>query len=153
MFHESLKQFWKNNHFENMRASFLRRCQSSLWQTSHEMMHFQAWKKYCRKMAIYEYKFSLFFLTKLQKTVIALDLIQYLKSWPSQNDHQILSFVKAINVVGKKWPETVLKCPTPRVVRFISDQSLVCVCFPVATYYLLWRKYLWKATKSSISHN
>ena len=40
--HESPKEFWKNNHFENMRASFLRRCQNSLWQTSHEMMHFQA---------------------------------------------------------------------------------------------------------------
>ena len=42
VFHESPKEFWKNNHFENMRASFLRRCQNSLWQTSHEMMHFQA---------------------------------------------------------------------------------------------------------------
>ena len=41
-FHESSKEFWKNNHFENMRASFLRRCQNSLWQTSNEMMHFQA---------------------------------------------------------------------------------------------------------------
>ena len=42
VFHESPKEFWKNNHFENMRASFLRRCQKSLWQTSHEMMHIQA---------------------------------------------------------------------------------------------------------------
>ena len=42
MFHESPKEFWKNNRFENMRASFLRRCQNSLWQTSHEMKHFQA---------------------------------------------------------------------------------------------------------------
>ena len=42
MFHESPKEFWKNNHFENMRASFFRRCQNSLRQTSHEMMHFQA---------------------------------------------------------------------------------------------------------------
>ena len=32
--------------------------------------------------------------------------------------------MKAINVLGKTWPETVLKCPTPRVVRFISHQSL-----------------------------
>ena len=30
VFHESPKKFWKNNHFENMRASFLRRCQNSL---------------------------------------------------------------------------------------------------------------------------
>jgi len=56
------------------------------------------------------HKFSFFFLTKLQKTgskekrfyVIAFDLIQILKSWASQNNHQILSFVKAINLVGKK---------------------------------------------------
>ena len=44
MSHESLKEFWKNYHFENMRATFLRRCQNSLRQTSHEMMHFQARK-------------------------------------------------------------------------------------------------------------
>ena len=31
--HESLKEFWKNSHFENMRADFLRRCQNSLRQT------------------------------------------------------------------------------------------------------------------------
>ena len=42
VFHESLKEFWKNKHFEKMRASFYRRCQNPLWQTSHEMMHFQA---------------------------------------------------------------------------------------------------------------
>ena len=38
-------EFWKNRHFENMRADFHRRCQNSLWQTSPEMMHFQALKK------------------------------------------------------------------------------------------------------------
>ena len=42
--HEILKEFWKNSHFENMRADFLRRCQKSIRQTSPEMMHFQAWK-------------------------------------------------------------------------------------------------------------
>ena len=42
VFHESPKEFWKNSHFENMRADFLRRCQNSLRQTSPEMMHFQA---------------------------------------------------------------------------------------------------------------
>ena len=31
--HESFKEFWKNGHFENMRADFFRRCQNSLWQT------------------------------------------------------------------------------------------------------------------------
>ena len=30
---ESFKEFWKNDHFENMRADFLRRCQNSLRQT------------------------------------------------------------------------------------------------------------------------
>ena len=43
--HESSKEFVKNSNFENMRAGFLGRCQKSLWQTSPEMMHFQAWKK------------------------------------------------------------------------------------------------------------
>ena len=42
VFHESQKEFWKNNHFENMRASFFRRGQNSLRQTSHDMLHFQA---------------------------------------------------------------------------------------------------------------
>ena len=40
--HESLKEFWENSYFENMRADFLLRCQTSLRQTSPEMMHFQA---------------------------------------------------------------------------------------------------------------
>ena len=31
--HESFKEFWKNGHFENMRADFIRRGQNSLWQT------------------------------------------------------------------------------------------------------------------------
>ena len=39
--HESLKEFWKNRHFENMRADFLRRCQNLLQQTCPEMMHLQ----------------------------------------------------------------------------------------------------------------
>ena len=41
--HDSPKQnFFLNSHFENTRADFLLRCQNSLWQTTHEMMHFQA---------------------------------------------------------------------------------------------------------------
>ena len=40
--HESLKEVWKNSHFENLRADFPRRCQNSLRQTSPERMHFQA---------------------------------------------------------------------------------------------------------------
>ena len=30
VFHESPKEFWKNSHFENMRASFLLKCENSL---------------------------------------------------------------------------------------------------------------------------
>ena len=77
------------------------------------------------------HNFFLFFLQNCKKLetkkkvfyVIAFDLIKILKCWASQNDGQILSFVKANDAVGKKM--TVLKCPTPRVVRFISDQSLL----------------------------
>ena len=64
------------------------------------------------------HNFTLFFLTKLQKMgtknvfyIIAFDLIKILRSWASQNDHQILSFVKAINVVGKKMTRNSLKMP------------------------------------------
>jgi hypothetical protein len=42
LFHENPKEFWKNSHFENIRAGFLRWCQNSLWQNSPEIMHFQA---------------------------------------------------------------------------------------------------------------
>ena len=38
--HEKLKEFWKTNHFENMKADFLRRSQNSLRQTSPKMMDF-----------------------------------------------------------------------------------------------------------------
>ena len=41
--------------------------------------------------------------------VIAFDQIKILKSWASQNDGQILSFVKAINVVGKKMTRNSLE--------------------------------------------
>ena len=41
MFHESPKEFWKNNHFENMRADFLSRCRNSLRHNSPEMTHFR----------------------------------------------------------------------------------------------------------------
>ena len=43
--HESLKEFWKNIYFENMRAGFHLRCQNSLRFVTPEMMHFQPWKK------------------------------------------------------------------------------------------------------------
>ena len=56
--------------------------------------------------------------------VIALDLIRILRSWASQNDRQILSFMKGINIVGKNWPETVVKWSTPSVVWFVSTRSL-----------------------------
>ena len=40
VYYESLKEFWKKSHFENMRAGFLRRRQNSLRQTSPKMMYF-----------------------------------------------------------------------------------------------------------------
>ena len=38
------KQFLGSGHFENTRAGFLLRWQSSLWQTTSKIMHFQTWK-------------------------------------------------------------------------------------------------------------
>ena len=55
--------------------------------------------------------------------VIFFDLIRIEISWASQSDSQILSFVKVINVAGKK-KETVVKWPTASVVRFVSDQNV-----------------------------
>ena len=57
--------------------------------------------------------------------VITFDPVKTLIGWAHQNDLQNLSFVKAINVVVKKWPEMIVQWPTPSIVRFISDQSLV----------------------------
>ena len=62
------------------------------------------------KWPFMSHKFSLFFLTKLQKTgskkmfyVITFDLIKIIRSLKaSQNDCHILIFVKAIYVVGEK---------------------------------------------------
>ena len=42
--HDITKEFLKNNHFENMKAGFLLRCQNLLRQIPPKMMHFQAWK-------------------------------------------------------------------------------------------------------------
>ena len=44
--------------------------------------------------------------------------------WVHQNDSQNLSFVKAIDEVGKKRPEMLEKWPTPSFVLFVSKQSL-----------------------------
>ena len=63
-----------------------------------------------QKMAIMSHKFP-FFSYKIAKKwkqnknvfyVTAFDLIKILRSWASQNDRQILSFMKAINIVGKE---------------------------------------------------
>ena len=45
MANESSKEFWKNSHFENMRADFPLRHQNSLRQNTPKMMHFQTWTK------------------------------------------------------------------------------------------------------------
>ena len=57
-------------------------------------------------------------------SVRAFDPIKILTCWALQNDYQILSFVKAINVDGKKWPEILVKWPIPTFVLFILKQSL-----------------------------
>ena len=41
--HEITKEFWKNSHFENMRAGFLLRCLNWLRWNTPEKMHFQEW--------------------------------------------------------------------------------------------------------------
>ena len=56
--------------------------------------------------------------------VVAFDPIKILTCRALQNDCQNLGFVKAINVVDKKWPELLVKCPTSSFVLFISKQSL-----------------------------
>ena len=63
------------------------------------------------------HNFSFFFLQNCKKLetkkkvfyVIAFDLIKILKCWASQNDGQILSFVKANNVFGKKMTRNSVK--------------------------------------------
>ena len=64
-------------------------------------------------------------MTKIVIHVVVFDPIKISIGLAHQNDLQKLSFVKAINVVVKKWPEMIVQWPTPSIVRFISDQSLV----------------------------
>ena len=44
--HESLKEFWKDVYFENMRTGFLLRCQNSLWFVTLKWCIFSHEKKY-----------------------------------------------------------------------------------------------------------
>ena len=82
MAHESFKEFWKNCHFENMRADFLRRCQNSLRQTDVAFAGM-----------------TIFFCCNY---VLALDPIKILTHLGPQNDGLNLSFVKDVNIVAKK---------------------------------------------------
>ena len=91
------------------------------------------------KCPFMSHKFSFFFLTKLQKTKSKLeakkyvsDQIKMLKNRVGPLKMTVRSSVlwKLLMQLAKKWPETVLKCLTPRVVRFISDQSLVWLEWP-----------------------
>ena len=59
--------------------------------------------------------------------IIAFDPIKIFIDWAHQNDRQNLNFMKAINVVDEKCLEMVLKGQFSRIVRFVSDQSLVSV--------------------------
>ena len=113
------------------------------------------------------HKFSFFFLTKLQKTKSKLeakkyvfDQIEMLKNRVGPLKMTVRSSVlwKLLMQLAKKWPETVLKCPNPRVVRFISNQSLVeTICFLLATtyygpnFFIIFSVYLTKQSKNYIS--
>ena len=56
--------------------------------------------------------------------ITAFNPNKILTCWVHQNDSQNLSFVKAIDEVGKKRPEMLEKWPTPSFVLFVSKQSL-----------------------------
>jgi hypothetical protein len=70
----------------------------------------EKWPEMVIKWHFMSCNFSFFFLTKLQKRkqnkivifVIAFDPIKIFVDWAHQNDHQNLSFVGVINVVGDK---------------------------------------------------
>ena len=98
------------------------------------------------------HKIHVFFLTKLQKLeakkyvfyVLAFDLTKIQISWASQNDHQILNFVKAINVVGKKMTRNSRKMPNSQLCQicFRSEFSSPVYClqlymFPFKLFYLV----------------
>ena len=67
-------------------------------------------KKWAEIVIQWPFMSQFFFLQNCKKLetkkkvfhVIAFDLIKIFKCWASENDGQILSFVKAINVVSKK---------------------------------------------------
>ena len=56
--------------------------------------------------------------------VIAFDPIKIQISWVPQNDHQNLSCVEAINLVGKKLTTNGWKMTNSYLCGFISDMSL-----------------------------
>ena len=59
----------------------------------------------------FSYKIAKNWKQKKSFLCIAIDLIKILKSWASHNDHQILIFVKAVIVAGKKMTRNSLKMP------------------------------------------
>ena len=64
-----------------------------------------------------------------------------LKSWASQNDRHILSFVKAINVVGKKMTRNSLEMPNSQgcLIHFRSEFTIKYdVNFSVILSTVLW---------------
>ena len=56
--------------------------------------------------------------------VVVFNPIKILVGWAHQNDRQNLSFVKAIDVGGRKMTRNTRKWPTPTFVIFVSDRSL-----------------------------
>ena len=63
-------------------------------------------------------------MTKIVIHVVVFDPIKISIGLAHQNDLQKLSFVKAINVVGRKMTRNTPKMPTPSFVTFVSDKTL-----------------------------
>ena len=82
MFHENLKEFWKNSHFEKMRAGFLLFCKNLLRQTT-------PWKDAMKTKCF-------------ANLCLALDPIETKTYQAPQNDGLDFSFVRDFYVIGDK---------------------------------------------------
>ena len=84
------------------------------------------WPKVVIKCPFMSCKFPFFFLTYLnikennqnRDSCCSFDSIKILSCWALQNDSHNLSFVKAINVVGKKMARNTFKKPNSQLSAF-----------------------------------
>ena len=67
--------------------------------------------------------------------VVAFDPIKIMTCWAPQNDCQNLSFVKATNVVDKKWLEILVKWPFHIFVIFVLKQNLYFIVIIRKTHF------------------